>query len=460
MLLETIELPTDEHYARNLIDGRWVFPAAPYEYEIRNPSDSTITAVVPLSSRFDVDRAISAAGDALSGPWSELHTRDQLLALLLHRLAEAAPELARLQSTETGLGYADSLAGIESTLRIARAILTREVLHPRPTPAGISGHVLSWGAPFSEMLLNVFPALAAGNTVVIKPSLRGPLSPVAVAFIADRLGFPAGVLNIVQGTGVDVGAALISSTALGTLHVRANESTVSRASRAERRTQVPLRTLTGGGNAAIVYPGLANDKFAAMASAIAEAVRVHNAGGPFGLHTVAVHRDVAKNAIAAVLGQLTRFNNRAAPLPSEPIRRRAFDRIDELDAGGGRVLLGGTIPDDIRHRMGWRLPTTVVDLGDATSKAAAKALAHSREPLGPVLTIVHWDTLADLDRVFDARRHRDGYASIWGDDSADDRTRFGVAARDQGPQSAMYSGLVPAAWTGESAHRTTGEVAS
>jgi len=106
------------------------------------------------------------------------------------------------------------------------------------------------------------------------------------------------------------------------------------------------------------------------------------------------------------------------------------------------------------------LPTTVVDLGDATSTAAAKALAHSREPLGPVLTVVQWNTLTDLDRVFDARRHCDGYASIWGDDSSDERTRFGVAAREQGPQSAMYSGLVPAAWTGESAHRTTGEMAS
>ncbi|MDF3320040.1 aldehyde dehydrogenase family protein [Rhodococcus sp. C3V] len=453
MLLETIELPTDEHYARNLIDGRWVFPAAPYEYEIRNPSNSTITAVVPLSSRFDVDRAISSARNALSGPWSDLHTRDQLLALLLHRLAEAAPELARLQSTETGLGYDDSLATIESSLRIARAILTREVLHPRPMAAGISGHVLSWGAPFSEMLLNVFPALAAGNTAVVKPSLRGPLSPVAVAFIADQLGFPAGVLNIVQGTGVDVGAALISSTALQTLHVRASESTLSRASRAGHRTHVPLRTLAGGGNAAIVYPGLEEDKFATMATEIAEAVRVHNAGGPFALHTVAVHRDVAKNAIACILGQLALFNNRAAPLPTEPLRQRAIDRVDQLVAGGGRVLLGGTIPDDIQHRMGWRLPTTVADLGEVTSKVTG--LAHSCESLGPVLTVVHWNTLADLDEVFNSRHHRDGYASVWGDDSADDRTRFGVTAREQGPRSAMHSGLVPAAWTGESAHRSS-----
>lgn len=453
MLMEAVELPTDETFARNLIGGRWVFTEALYKHEVRSPSDSTITTVVPRSSRFDVDRAIAAAGDALSGPWAEQQTRDQLLILLLRRVAEMAPELARLQSTETGLGYADSLAAIEATMRMARAILTLEVLHARPTRAGVSGHVLSWGAPFSEMLLNVFTSLAAGNTVVVKPSLRGALSPVAVAFIADQLGFPPGVLNVVQGTGPDVGAALIGSTALQMLHVRGNESTLSRAYQAELRNDVPLRTLAGGGNAAVIYPGVEDNKIASMASAIASAVRVHSAGGPFGLHTVAVHRDVARGSIDAMLSELALPKNCAAPLPSQLIRRRALDRIRRLASCGGRLLLGGSTPDDIVNRMGWQLPTTVVDLGDATSKAVA--VSGLLEPLGPVLTIVRWGTLADLDTVFAARRHRDGYAAVWGDDAIDDRFRFGITARELEPLSAMHSGLIPTAWTGESTRRTS-----
>jgi len=456
MLMEAVQLPTHAHYGRNLINGKWVFPAAPYEYEIRNPSDSTITTVVPLSSRFDVDHAIAAAAEALPGQWADTQSRDQLLALLLHRLADQADGLARLQSTETGLGFADSLAAVESTLRIARSILTKEILRDRSTSAGVSGHVLSWGAPFSEMLLSVFPALAAGNTAVVKPSLRGPLSAVAVACIADQLGFPAGVLNVVQGTGVDVGAALISSSALQVLHVRANEFTLSRASRAGRRTHVPLHTLAAGGNAAIVYPGIGEEKLETMATEIAQAVRVHSAGGPFGLHTVAVHRDVAKNVITAILGQLAFGENDAAPLPTEPLRRRAFSRIDQLVAGGGRVLLGGRVPDDIKHRMGWRLPTTVVDLGDVSSKAVSVMLTDASEPIGPVLTIVQWDTLADIDTVFRGTRYRDGYAAVWGDDSMDDHNRFGVTARERGPMRAMHSGLIPTAWTGWSGNQRSG----
>jgi len=105
MLLDTqTPLLTDELSNRNFIDGQWVFPAAPYDYEIRSPADSTISAAVPLSSRNDVDRAIVAAHHAQNGPWADTHRRNQLLAQLLNHLAELAPELARLQCIETGLG--------------------------------------------------------------------------------------------------------------------------------------------------------------------------------------------------------------------------------------------------------------------------------------------------------------------------------------------------------------------
>ena len=98
-------LPDDGHYARNLIGGRWLFPAAPYEFEIRHPGDSTITAVVPLSSRFDVDRAFGAATAALRGPWAGSAERILMLQALIDRVEASRTELARLQSTETGLWF-------------------------------------------------------------------------------------------------------------------------------------------------------------------------------------------------------------------------------------------------------------------------------------------------------------------------------------------------------------------
>ena len=81
-----VALPGDEHYARNLIGGRWQFPAAPFEFEIRNPLDSTVTTVVPLSSRFDVARAVTAAR-AATRPWSsDGDMRHRLLTQLVDRL--------------------------------------------------------------------------------------------------------------------------------------------------------------------------------------------------------------------------------------------------------------------------------------------------------------------------------------------------------------------------------------
>jgi acyl-CoA reductase-like NAD-dependent aldehyde dehydrogenase len=116
-------LPDDGHYARNLIGGRWQFPAAPYEFEIRHPGDSTITAVVPLSSRFDVDRAFGAAAAALRGPWAGPAERIGMLQAVIDLLEASRTELARLQSTETGLSMPDSLDTLGATVSAAKAVL-------------------------------------------------------------------------------------------------------------------------------------------------------------------------------------------------------------------------------------------------------------------------------------------------------------------------------------------------
>ncbi|WP_319446886.1 MULTISPECIES: aldehyde dehydrogenase family protein [unclassified Mycobacterium] len=453
MLLDTqASLPTDEIYNRNFIDGQWVFPAAPYEYEIRNPADSTISAVVPLSSRNDVRRALAAARQSQNGPWADPAQRHQMLAKLLNHLAELAPQLARLQTTETGLEPADSVATIEAALRLARTILTRTVIDPPAPQPGVTGHILSWGLPFTGMLTNVFNAWTHGASAVVKPSLRGPLTPVAIALAASHVGFPPGAINVVQGTGVDVGAALIGCPDLTRLNVHGNDDTLSRARRATPRTQVPLSTLSAGGNAAIVYPYIASDRIASLAVDVAAAVRIHNAGGPFGLPIVALHTTVATQVLEAIMAEVTTV--RPAPLPTEPLRRRAMTRLDMLRTAGARVLAGATIPDDIEHRMGWRIPATVVNLGDA--QRAAPLLRSVGEPLGPILTVAHWTTHQDLDALFAAPRHLDGYAGTWGDSFGDERIRFGVITREQNALDAAHGGLLPSTWIGETAARATG----
>src|SRR5215470_19198695 len=215
------DLPGDEHFARNLIGGSWRFPAAPYEYEIRSPVDSTITTVVPLSGRFDVARAVAAAADAVPGWSADPARRAELLARLAGELDRLAPRLVALQATESGLAAADARSVVDGAARLARTLAATGP--PAGRPAGVTGHVLSWGLPLFEIASAVLPPLATGHTAVVKPSLRAPLSAAAFGYLAARAGFPPGVLNIVQGTADDVGAALLGTARLSLLHVRGGD---------------------------------------------------------------------------------------------------------------------------------------------------------------------------------------------------------------------------------------------
>jgi acyl-CoA reductase-like NAD-dependent aldehyde dehydrogenase len=404
-------MPGQEHFGRNLIGGRWQFPAAPYEYEIRNPADSTITSVVPLSSRLDVARAAAAADQARQGRWADPAQRRRLLNAVLDRLESSRGDLAQLQAAETGLSVPDSLAVIDATLGPARRLLHRGAPPGPARPAGVSGHILSWGAPFTETVTSALPALLRGDALIIKPSLRGPLSPVAVAYLAAEAGLPDGVFNVVQGTGVDVGAELISSRGLSALYVRASPRTLALAQRSRARTSVPLYQLRGGGNVAVVGPHAVDVH--ALAQTLATALRMNSAGGPFGLPLLAVHADRADGLLPALLTVLARTT--AAPLPAEPVRRQVIDRIRALVAAGARPLIGGsTVPDDIVHRMGWLLPPTVLHLGSTRSPAAA--LEQASEPAGPVLGVLTWRDGAELTAAFRSRRAADGVATLWGMD--------------------------------------------
>jgi acyl-CoA reductase-like NAD-dependent aldehyde dehydrogenase len=445
VLNRAASLPDGDHYTRNLIGGRWQFPAAPYDFEIRNPGDSTITAVVPLSSRFDAGAAFEAASGALGGTWAEADARTELLRALLDRLDASQTELAQLQSTETGVSPEDSMNAVSATLAVARALLAGAVGAPAPRRE-VSGHILSWGLPFTEVVTSVFPAIARGGTVIVKPSLRGPLTPAAFAFMATEAGLPGGVVNIVQGTGVDIGADLITRRGLAALHVRAGERTIALAGRGQQRTGVALHVLRGGGNLMIVGPGSHADANAgALADAVVTGVRIHSSGGPFGLPLLAIHQDETERLLPAIIERLSRTV--AAPLPSEPLRRRALGRVRSLIGAGADALLGGRdLPDDVAHRMGWRIPPTVLMLGTADSPAARAEQASV--PLGPVLGVITWNRWEELGAACTAARSRDGIASICGAVTPAASLPHGLVIPDVPAVSLLDRATLPAAWLG------------
>jgi acyl-CoA reductase-like NAD-dependent aldehyde dehydrogenase len=411
---------TDD-FARNLIGGEWLFPAAPYEYEIRGPRDSAVIAAVPLSSRFDVDRAVAAAHAAAPGWTAEPDERRRVLGRLVTSLGADVETLAGIQARETGLSPADSRATVTALVQWCQ-----QFLGPAPaTRGGVGGYVLSWGLPLGEVITAAVPALLAGRAVVLKPSLRAPLSAVAFARLAVAAGLPPGVLNVVQGTGPDVGAALLN-TAAG--QVRGGERTITAAT----RTPGPWTALRGGGNVAVA--GRAADPDAVAVSVVA-ALRLHSAGGPLSLPLLAVHRDAADAVLAAVLARVPEC--RPAPLPAEPLRRRALAYVDDLRAHGGVVRYGGSVPDDIEHRMGWLVPPVVVTMD---------APADIPEPVGPVLTVVTWRRPDELAVALTHPRYTDGIACVWA--AAGVPLPQTSIVDSGGPGVALAEGRLPSAWSG------------
>ncbi|GIH11388.1 aldehyde dehydrogenase [Rhizocola hellebori] len=421
----------EHEFARNLIDGQWVFPRAPYEFEIRNPRDSTVTAVVPLSSRHDVARAVAAADTAAPSWAAQPALRLHLVTQLVSQIETLAEPLASLQACESGLSQADSRKAVLALMGLCRRLLTV----PR-ADAGVSAHVLSWGLPLAEVVCAVLPHLLAGRTAVVKPSLRAPLSAVAFAHLTVGSGWPPGVVNVVQGAGADVAAEMFSTRGLAALQVRANDRTLAMAARSASGAR--LCALRAGGNMAIAGPDADPERVAAVA---VEALAVHSVGGPLSLPLLAVHSSLGEAVTEAVLALLDKC--RPAPLPAEGMRRKALAYLASMRAQGARILCGGAVPDDAAHRMGWLLPPTLVALGEPMDGSAG-------EPVGPVLTIATWRRPQEIVAGLNHPRYADGVACLFGVDPADLPVQLPqpTIVDSAGPLTALGDGALPPSWTG------------
>ncbi|MFF3663398.1 aldehyde dehydrogenase family protein [Streptomyces olivochromogenes] len=209
-------------YVKFYIDGQWTDPAGAGTFEVVNPATEEVCGKVALGSAADVDRAVVAARRAFSG-WSTTtgEERGEVLQNILDEYQKRAGDLAAALTEEMGApaalagGFQVGLgAGHLST---AIAVLKDFVFEERrgatlvvKEPIGVCGLITPWNWPMNQMAVKVFPALATGCTMVLKPSEKSPFSGQVFAEILDAAGVPAGVFNLVQGDGPGVGVPLSS----------------------------------------------------------------------------------------------------------------------------------------------------------------------------------------------------------------------------------------------------------
>ncbi|NQY64696.1 MAG: aldehyde dehydrogenase family protein [Alteromonadaceae bacterium] len=212
------------------IDGQWRKPASTKTFSTINPATEEVITEIPAGNSLDIDAAVCAARHAFDhGPWPKMSGAER--GAYLRKMAEIMnsrlDELATLEVLDNGKPFPEAQWDIEDTAGTFEfyAVLAeqldnnkeRDIALPEPRfsckvskePIGVAGAIIPWNFPMLMAAWKVAPALAAGCTMVLKPSEITPLTALALAEIADEAGLPKGVLNIVNGSGKDAGQALV-----------------------------------------------------------------------------------------------------------------------------------------------------------------------------------------------------------------------------------------------------------
>ena len=252
------------------IGGEWVAAADGATLTTRDPGTGAPLAEVPAMGAPDVDRAVRAATEAFrSSGWAEMLPNER--GVLLHRLADEVekhkPILARIEASDAGKVLAQAEGDIQNFVDTMRYFIEISLHVQRRTPLAVRGHeastvripwgpcgfIVPWNFPFLLVGWNIAPALAAGNTVVIKPAEDTPLSALYLGQLAQKAGIPSGVINVVTGYGESAGAALARHPGLKRMSFTGSPEVGRLVAESCARNLTPVKLELGGKGAAVIF---------------------------------------------------------------------------------------------------------------------------------------------------------------------------------------------------------------
>ncbi len=413
---------------RLLIGGQQVDAASGETFDAVNPTTGETWATHALAAAEDVDRAVRAATTAFeSEAWRGLSPtrRGRLLLRLADLIAERAEQIAQVEVADNGKLYKEMLAqlrvipdwlyyfgGLADKVegRVIPLDRTSVLNYTLREPLGTIGIIIPWNSPVLLTMYSLAPALAAGNTVVVKPSEHASASVLETLGLAEEAGFPPGVLNVVTGESA-VGEALVEHPGVVKISFTGSEKTGARiASRAGARlAQVTLEL--GGKSPNIVFPDAALE--AAEAGVLAG---IFAAGGQSCVagSRALLHREIYDELLerirlragAVVLGNPMDDATQMGPIANNPQLARVEEMVEAARANGARIVTGGTRPAVEAFPQGlWYGPTILDGVGNEAQIA-------QDEVFGPVLTVLPFET--DEEAIAIANDTRFGLASgVW-----------------------------------------------
>ncbi|GEO86243.1 MULTISPECIES: aldehyde dehydrogenase family protein [Alphaproteobacteria] len=385
------------------INGEWVDPTTAKDLEVINPATEKPIAVISMGSAADIDRAVAAARTAFSS-YSRTSS-DERIALLEKLLAiykRRYDEMARTITLELGApitmsGEQQAHVGVghlEGFIDAMKRLKTREVLPNGDTvlrePVGVCGLITPWNWPINQIALKVIPALATGSTCVLKPSEFTPLNALLYAEMIDEAGFPAGTFNLVNGDGLNVGAALSKHRHVDMMSFTGSTRAGIAVSKDAAETVKRVTLELGGKSPNLVFEDA--DLEDRVAGSVLECF--NNSGQSCDAPTrLLVQRSVYDRAIeiakrvggAAKVGNPQEEGEHIGPLVSDIQYGRVQTLIEAGIAEGAELLVGGPGKPE-GFETGYYVKPTIFAGVNNTMRIARE------EVFGPVLVIIPFDT--------------------------------------------------------------------
>jgi acyl-CoA reductase-like NAD-dependent aldehyde dehydrogenase len=394
------------------IGGAWVPPASEETIDVVDAATERVMGRVPAGNAEDADRAVAAARAAFDA-WREVPLADrlELCTAVGAALSARGPELATLMAGEVGspLAFATGVqaalpvmsfasmaqvaAGVEWERRIGNSLVVRE-------PVGVVGAITPWNYPLHQIAAKVAPAMAAGCTIVVKPSEVAPLNAFVLAEVLDEVGVPAGVVNIVTGTGPAVGQAIAGHPDVDLVSFTGSPAAGRLVGEAAGRNLTRVALELGGKSPNVILDDVTGED---LQRALVNAVQkcfLNSGQTCSALTRLLVPRALlpeVEAVVSAVVSQV-KVGDPAAPdtalgpLISDVQRERVRGYIGTGLAEGARLVTGGAEPPDGLETGYYVRPTVFSDVTPDMRIAR-------EEIFGPVLVILPYDDEDDAVRL-------------------------------------------------------------
>ena len=415
----------------HLIGGEWVESEEGETGPAIDPTTGETLATIQIGTAADVDRAVDAAREALTGTWGELSPkqRGEKLEEIAERLAARQADIAKIDSLEAGKPnmhsrFVDSEVMLEQFRYFAALARTADQGRLIPTnhqkraftrrePYGVVGAISAWNFPAMFVAWKLGPALAGGNAVVFKPSTKTVLSSLTIGRICDRV-LPSGTVNIVTGPGSEVGAAISAHEGIDKVTLTGSKGAGIAAMKSAAETITPVSTELGGKSPNIVFPDADLEKAVegTMVGIFFNSGQQCTAGSRLFLH-----EDIREEFLDRLLRRVEELTvgdplspmTDIGPMIDHDHRDDVLSYIDGAKADGATVLAGGDRDETFAGGKESETagapfvpPTVLADVDDDDTVAC-------EEVFGPVLTVLEWSNREEV-----IRRAND--------------TRFGLAA--------------------------------